>query len=115
MTNITQHEEHYTKEIPISLPDFTRRFPLRFGIIHTSWNLDLLQSVIERTKKHLLESGIDEQKIYPPIVVPGSFELPYAAQGSIQFYIPLYIRSFFSFILYANIHCYSRVGKERKS
>lgn len=72
---------HFTQDIPIPLPEKQKVAQLRIGLITTCWNEELLQPLIVNTRKHLVEMGINPRRIAEPVVVPGSFELPYAAQA----------------------------------
>ena len=75
---------HYTQEINIALPEKRLIAPLTFGIVCTCWNQDLLQPLISNTKAALEKIGVEERQIRTPIMVPGSFELPFAAQALAQ-------------------------------
>lgn len=81
MADNNDNHGHYTKEIPIPLPDKPKISPLRIGLICTCWNLELLQPLIEKTRAQLLALGVTERNIDAPVMVPGSFELPFAAQA----------------------------------
>ena len=50
-----------------------------YGIVYTSWNADVVQDLLNETKKELLNQGIDEKNIAIK-EVPGAFELPLATQ-----------------------------------
>jgi 6,7-dimethyl-8-ribityllumazine synthase len=50
-----------------------------YGIVYTSWNADIVQDLLNETKKELLSQGVDEKKIIIK-EVPGAFELPLAKQ-----------------------------------
>ena len=51
----------------------------RYGIVYTSWNADVVQDLLNETKKELLNQGVDEKNIAIK-EVPGAFELPLATQ-----------------------------------
>jgi len=53
--------------------------PLRIGIIHARWNTQIIDPLLEGTKKKLLEAGVKEGNIVVQSV-PGSWELPIAVQ-----------------------------------
>lgn len=69
------------KEIPIHLPSPANIASLRVGLIRTSWNETLVTSLTSQCKKALLETGVREENIVEDYDVPGSFELPFAAQS----------------------------------
>ena len=50
-----------------------------YGIVYTSWNVDVVQDLLNETKKELLNQGVDEKNIAIK-EVPGAFELPLATQ-----------------------------------
>lgn len=50
-----------------------------YGIVYTSWNADVVQDLLNETKKELLNQGVDEKNITIK-EVPGAFELPLATQ-----------------------------------
>ena len=50
-----------------------------YGIVYTSWNADVVQDLLNETKKELLKQGVDEKNIAIK-EVPGAFELPLATQ-----------------------------------
>lgn len=77
-------EQHYTKEINIPLPERRQVASVNVGIVCTCWNQELLQPLIRNTKAALEKVGVDERQIKTPIMVPGSFELPFAAQALAQ-------------------------------
>lgn len=56
---------------------------LRFGIVKASWNLTITQALSDGAKRVLLEEGVELSNIFE-IDVPGSFELPLAAQWLAQ-------------------------------
>jgi 6,7-dimethyl-8-ribityllumazine synthase len=66
---------HYTKDIPIPVPDKSKVKPLRIGLICTCWNDDLLRPLVTRTIEHLKELGVAETRIHSTIIVPGYFLL----------------------------------------
>ncbi len=50
-----------------------------YGIVYTSWNANIVQDLLNETKKELLNQGVDEKNITIK-EVPGAFELPLATQ-----------------------------------
>ena len=50
-----------------------------YGIVYTSWNADVVQDLLNETKKELLNQGVDEKNIAIK-EVPGAFELPLATK-----------------------------------
>ena len=50
-----------------------------YGIVYTSWNADVVQDLLNETKKELLNQGVNEKDIAIK-EVPGAFELPLATQ-----------------------------------
>ena len=50
-----------------------------YGIVYTSWNADVVQDLLNETKKELLNQGVNEKNIAIK-EVPGAFELPLATQ-----------------------------------
>ena len=50
-----------------------------YGIVYTSWNADVVQDLLNETKKELLNQGVNERDIAIK-EVPGAFELPLATQ-----------------------------------
>ena len=50
-----------------------------YGIVYTFWNADVVQDLLNETKKELLNQGVDEKNIAIK-EVPGAFELPLATQ-----------------------------------
>lgn len=53
---------------------------LRILIVHTRWNVEIVQALVEKTEKTLLSKfGVQKSNICVESV-PGAFELPYAAQ-----------------------------------
>tara|TARA_B100000900_G_scaffold253688_1_gene216144 strand:- start:791 stop:1255 length:465 start_codon:yes stop_codon:yes gene_type:complete len=50
-----------------------------YGIVYTSWNANIVQDLLNETKKELLNQGVDEKNIAIK-EVPGAFELPLATQ-----------------------------------
>jgi len=76
-----QHKEpHFTKEVPIPLPDLNTIHNTRIILIRTSWNDELVSSVYNATKNELLKQGIRKENFTKEIVVGGCYELPYAAK-----------------------------------
>jgi 6,7-dimethyl-8-ribityllumazine synthase len=51
---------------------------LRVGLVRTCWNETLVNSLADQTKDMLIESGVAPSNILESLV-PGSFELPWAA------------------------------------
>ncbi|KAH3404079.1 hypothetical protein KXV38_002943 [Aspergillus fumigatus] len=52
---------------------------LRVAIVHARWNMAIIQPLVEGAKKSLLAAGVLEEDITLE-TVPGSYELPFAAQ-----------------------------------
>lgn len=56
---------------------------LRVGIIHARWNTKIIDALLQGTFKSLKAGGVKEENIVVQSV-PGSYELPYAAQKMIH-------------------------------
>lgn len=52
---------------------------LRIAIVHGRWNMGIIGPLLEGAKKSLLSAGVLEENITVQSV-PGSYELPFAAQ-----------------------------------
>lgn len=52
---------------------------LRIGIVHARWNDVVIKSLVDGTVNKLKEQGVKEENIVIKSV-PGSYELPFAAQ-----------------------------------
>ncbi|KAE8348915.1 6,7-dimethyl-8-ribityllumazine synthase [Aspergillus coremiiformis] len=52
---------------------------LRIAIVHARWNMGIIGPLVEGAKKSLLAAGVTEDNITTQ-TVPGSYELPFAAQ-----------------------------------
>lgn len=52
---------------------------LRIAIVHARWNMGIIGPLVEGAKKSLLAAGVTEDNITIQ-TVPGSYELPFAAQ-----------------------------------
>lgn len=52
---------------------------LRIGIVHGRWNMAIIGPLLEGAKKQLFAAGVREENITIESV-PGSYELPFAAQ-----------------------------------
>ncbi|KAI9694017.1 MAG: hypothetical protein M1822_003288, partial [Bathelium mastoideum] len=52
---------------------------LRIGIIHARWNSTIIDALVEGAKKTMLSAGVKAENIEVQSV-PGSYELPFAAQ-----------------------------------
>ncbi|KAL4896389.1 6,7-dimethyl-8-ribityllumazine synthase [Aspergillus ambiguus] len=52
---------------------------LRIAIVHARWNMGIIGPLLEGAKKRLLAAGVAENDITVH-TVPGSYELPFAAQ-----------------------------------
>jgi len=74
-------DPHLSKEIPIHLPSIENIAALRIGVIRTSWNETLVGSLHSKCKQALIEYGVKSENIVEDFDVPGSFELPFAAQS----------------------------------
>ncbi|KAI8799710.1 6,7-dimethyl-8-ribityllumazine synthase [Cladochytrium replicatum] len=68
--------------IPLSAENL-RGEGLRILIVHTRWNLEIVQALVEGTRSTLLSYGVLKGDI-DTVTVPGAFELPFAAQRLIQ-------------------------------
>lgn len=73
-------DPHLSKEIPIHLPSLENISGLRIGIIRTSWNETLVGCLHSKCVNALVEYGVKLENIVQDYDVPGSFELPFAAQ-----------------------------------
>jgi len=51
-----------------------------YGIVYTSWNEEIVNSLLENTKQELLSLGVKENNI-SVMEVPGAFEIPLAAKS----------------------------------
>ena len=51
----------------------------RYGIVFTTWNEEIVGSLLENSKKELLSLGVKEENI-TLVKVPGAFEIPLAAK-----------------------------------
>ena len=56
---------------------------LRIGVVHTSWNPEVVDVLHERCLDALRDTGVAQKNIVS-MCVPGAFELPFAAQHLIQ-------------------------------
>jgi len=74
---LAKHE----KEIPLRIPSRSDVAKLRIGVLRTSWNESLVSSLANQCVKMLLENGVKEENLFVAESVPGSFELPFAAQA----------------------------------
>ena len=50
-----------------------------YSIVYTSWNSQIINDLLQETKKELLSQGVEDRNIILK-EVPGAFELPLAAQ-----------------------------------
>ena len=50
-----------------------------YSIVYTSWNSQIINDLLQETKKELLSQGVEDNNIILK-EVPGAFELPLAAQ-----------------------------------
>jgi len=57
--------------------------PFRIAIVHARWNDVVIKALVDGTVKKLKEQGVKEENIVLKSV-PGSFELPFAAQKLIE-------------------------------
>ena len=73
------------KEVALDLPPIPVIEKLRLGIVRTRWNATLVDSLFEGCKESLLASKVQSTNILES-VVPGAFELPFAAQVCIFFF-----------------------------
>jgi len=51
-----------------------------YGIVYTSWNKKIVNSLLESTKQELFSLGVNENNILV-MEVPGAFEIPLAAKS----------------------------------
>lgn len=51
-----------------------------YGIVYTSWNEEIVSSLLENTKKELLSLGVNENNI-SVVEIPGAFEIPLASKS----------------------------------
>ena len=51
-----------------------------YGIVFTSWNADIVQDLLNETRKELLNQGVEREKIIIK-EVPGAFELPLVTES----------------------------------
>lgn len=56
---------------------------LRVAIVHARWNTVIIDALVAGARKSLVEAGVAEQNIVVESV-PGSYELPYAVQRSVN-------------------------------
>jgi len=73
-------ESHFSKEVPIPIPDAKTIHDTRVILIRTSWNEELISPLYTKTKKELVAKGILENNILKEVQVAGCYELPYAAK-----------------------------------
>ncbi|WWD21131.1 6,7-dimethyl-8-ribityllumazine synthase [Kwoniella shandongensis] len=57
--------------------------PFRIAIVHARWNDAIIKALLDGTVKKLKEQGVKEENIVIKSV-PGSYELPFAAQKLIE-------------------------------
>ena len=50
-----------------------------YAITYTSWNSEIVESLLDEVTKELLRNGVDEKNILSK-EVPGAFELPLASK-----------------------------------
>lgn len=68
------------KEVAIALPSLENIAKLRVGIIRTSWNNTLVNSLSSQCRQALVSSGVVSENIVSDVWdVPGAFELPFSA------------------------------------
>jgi len=80
-TDGKQTHAKFEKEIPLRIPSRSDTAKLRIGVLTTSWNESLVSSLSSQCIKLLLENGIKQENLFVAESVPGSFELPFAAQA----------------------------------
>jgi len=51
-----------------------------YGIVYTSWNQEIVSSLLENTTKELLSLGVNKNNI-SVMEVPGAFEIPLASKS----------------------------------
>jgi len=54
-----------------------------YSIVYTSWNSQIINDLLQETKKELISQGVPDKNIILK-EVPGAFELPLAAQKSAE-------------------------------
>eukprot|EP00929_Paragymnodinium_shiwhaense_P007489 TRINITY_DN111408_c0_g1_i1.p1 TRINITY_DN111408_c0_g1~~TRINITY_DN111408_c0_g1_i1.p1 ORF type:complete len:210 (+),score=33.84 TRINITY_DN111408_c0_g1_i1:70-630(+) len=64
-------------KVPLPSPEDAATF--RIGIVRTCWHEELIELMCSKTCKRLMSQGVKDENIVQ-VVVPGSYELPYAAQ-----------------------------------
>lgn len=69
----------HVKSIPINLPTPKHLDVMKVGLVRTSWNESLVGPFTSAIKSNLLEAGISEPNVFE-MMVPGSFEVPWAAK-----------------------------------
>jgi 3,4-dihydroxy 2-butanone 4-phosphate synthase/GTP cyclohydrolase II len=69
----------HIKSIPIHLPAPDNASKIKIGIVRTSWNESLVTPFTAAIKANLIASHIAEANI-TELLVPGSFEIPWAAK-----------------------------------
>ena len=73
----------FTKGVRLSIPANCSN--LRIGIVKTTWNGELVESLSSQIRSILTQSNVSSTQIFET-KVPGSFELPFAAQQVHIFY-----------------------------
>ncbi|KAI8799250.1 6,7-dimethyl-8-ribityllumazine synthase [Cladochytrium replicatum] len=68
--------------VPLSAENL-RGEGLRILIVHTRWNLEIVQALVDGTRETLQSYGVLNGDI-DTVSVPGAYELPFAAQRLIQ-------------------------------
>jgi 3,4-dihydroxy 2-butanone 4-phosphate synthase/GTP cyclohydrolase II len=69
----------HIKSIPINLPAPTHLNVMKVGLVRTSWNESLVAPFTSAIKRNLISAGIQESNVLE-MLVPGSFEVPWAAK-----------------------------------
>lgn len=58
---------------------------LKIGIVHTRWNKEVVNALVEGTNNRLLELGVKKENIVIQQIA-GSWELPIATKKLVQIY-----------------------------
>ncbi len=74
-------KQNLSDVVDIHLPD---PHDFRIGIVTSQWNREITLALLEGAREHLLSAGIKPENIITADV-PGSFELPLAAQYLLEY------------------------------
>jgi len=78
-TSVTELNQAHVKSIPINLPSPKFVDTMKIGIVRTSWNETLVAPFSVAIKQDLLTAGVANENVHE-MMVPGSFEIPWAAK-----------------------------------